>query len=82
MRGEVEQILFLFARGGQSLKVGSIDDDMTGRTGHHALASALEWLARRPGDVEQALAGSSLNFPVEGSVSLEETHQGHASSFS
>ena len=59
-----------------------VDDHMAGRAGHHALARALERLARRPGDVEQPLARLRFHFLVEGSVRPEKAHQGHASSFS
>src|SRR2546423_15143767 len=78
MGGEVEQIFFFLSGGLQFLEIRCIDDDMTGRAGHHTLARALERLACGPGDVEQPLARFRGHFLVEGSVSLEKPHQCHA----
>jgi hypothetical protein len=80
--GEIEQILFLLARPRQSLEIRGIDDDVTGRAGHHPFARALERLTRRPGDVEQPLARRRLDLLVERPVRPEKPHQSHASSFS
>ena len=82
MRGKVEQILFLLARGRQTLEVVGVYDDVTGRAGHDAFTSALQRLARSPGNVEQPLPGFRFHFLVETAVSPEKPHQGHASSFS
>src|SRR4051794_13034384 len=82
MRGEVEQVLLLLSRGGQLLEVLGVHDHMAGRAGHNAFAGTFERLARRPGDVEQALSGFGLDFLVQAPVGPEESHQGHASSFS
>src|SRR6476661_8742992 len=82
MGRQVEQILLLFARLRQLLEIVGIDDHMAGRAGHHPFARALERLACRPGDVEQALPRRRFHFLVESSVRTEETHQGHALTFS
>src|SRR6185369_14400247 len=82
MSGKVEQVFLLFACLRELRKVLRVDDHMARRAGHYALASALERLACGPGDVEQPLSRRCIHFLVEGSVSLEETHQGHATSFS
>src|SRR6476646_4163184 len=82
MGGKIQQVLLLLRCGGKPREILCIDNDVTGRASHDALAGALERLARRPGDVEQPLPRRRVHFLVEGPVSLEETHEGHASSFS
>lgn len=82
MRREIEQVFFFLAGRRKFLKIASVDDHVAGRTCHYTLARTLERLAGGPGDIEQPLAWLCLNFLVECSVSLEKTHEGHASSFS
>ena len=53
--------------GGSFSKSCRVDDHVAGRTGHHALAGALERLARRPGDVEQPLSRLPPRLPCRAS---------------
>ena len=75
---EIEQVFFLLARWRELREILSLDDDVTGRAGHHALARAFERLARSPGDVEQPLSRFGFHFLVQGPVGPEEPHQCHA----
>src|SRR5947209_4769124 len=82
MSGEVEQIFLLLACRRKLREIAGVNDDMTGRTGHHAFARAFERLALRPGDIEQALSGCRFHFLVERPVRAEKSNPSHASSFS
>ena len=77
MSSEIEQILFFLARNRKLPKILGGNDHMAGRTSHHAFACAFERLALGPGNIEKPLPGCSGHFLVEGSIRLEEPHQGH-----
>ena len=81
-RSTFEEVVFLLRGPGQLVEILLGDDHMAGRTGHAALARSFERLIRAPGEIEQALAGPALHFPVQCPVSAEEPYQCHPGKFS
>jgi len=74
---KVEHVLLLLARSGKPGEIPGVDDDMAGRAGHLALARPFERLAGGLGDIEQPLAGGSLDFLHVRTVGGDEPNQGH-----
>ena len=63
-------------------RIRRIDDHMAGRTGHLALAGALERLVCLLGDIEQACARRRLDLAAERAIGRQETNQRHATALS
>ena len=75
---EIEHVFLVLAHRLQLAEPGGIDDDVTGRAGHRALARALDVDAVAERDLQHGVADRRRDL-VAGAVGVDEGHGGHGS---